>query len=170
MDPEAPDLILYAVPTGELAAQLAACSDGLATEAQRYPAHCTLTGFFHDADVERYVQAAASVVAPTTVDVVGLRADDGWVGLELHSTDLLALTDRFATAVGDPGSRGDAIRAKSWLHVSIAYGHDAAEHDALADRARALVDPTAACGWDLRLYERLAGDEWITHGSWPLTV
>lgn len=165
------ELILYAVPRGELGAQLDACWAAVRTEAQRYPPHCTLTGFFHDGDVARYAEAAGAVVAPCAARVVSLREGDldgRWIGLELDAPDLRALTDRFATAVAAPQTRTDAIRVKEWLHVSIAYGHDGAEHGLLLDRARSIVDPGAAAEWELRLYERLPGDEWDVRGRWPL--
>lgn len=162
-------LILYAVPEGALAGQIAAYFEGLTTEAQSYPPHCTLTGFFHDDDVARYVGAAAQCVAPVPVRVVRMHAGAGdWVGLELDAPDLVALTRRFAGLVATPGTRKDAVRVKEWLHVSLAYGHDASAHAELAQRAVLTVDPSAAVTWSLRLYERTDDGEWLVHGSWSL--
>lgn len=162
------ELILYAVPSGLLGEQLARYSKGVDTEAQRYPVHCTLTGFFHDDDVDRYVRAAGEVAAPVDVHIVALRTEADWIGLEVRSPGLLAVTERFAASVADPGSRSDAIRPKSWLHVSLAYGHRMEEHAMLAHRAVTLVDPSAAATWGLHLYQRDLGDRWALLGAWSL--
>lgn len=163
------ELILYAVPTGELAEQLDDLFASFDTVAQRYPPHCTLTGFFHDDDIARYVDAAARASEPVVVDVTGPHAgDDAWIGLEVHSSGLERVTARFADAVAEPRTRLDALRRKQWLHVSLAYGHDPALHAALLARCEAAIDSTARGGWELRLYERGAGDTWTVHGSWPL--
>jgi ubiquitin-associated SH3 domain-containing protein len=165
------ELILYAVPTGSLAQAIAAFFDELAerpTTAQRFPPHCTLTGFFHDdADaIGQYVDAAQGVVRPVRVDVA-LRTTPEWIGLEVQSPDLLALARDFAAAAAPIESRRDQIRLKDWLHVSLAYGHDADATDELANLATKLVDPAADVGWALRVYERRERD-WIVRGSWPL--
>jgi hypothetical protein len=167
------ELILYAVPTGPLAEAIGAFFDELAerpTTAQRFPPHCTLTGFFHDdADaVGQYVDAAQSVVRPVGVGVA-LRTTPEWIGLEVQSPDLLELARDFAAAAGPIESRRDPIRLKDWLHVSLAYGHEANAADELTTLAMKLVDPAADVGWDLRVYERLER-AWIVRGSWPLPV
>lgn len=166
---DARELILYAEPRGPLADQVDAYFRGVETDAQTYPPHCTLTGFFRDDDVERYIDAAATVLAPVVVGVAGLRTEtEGWIGLELRSPDLHALTARFAAAVADPGTRVDTIRPKDWLHLSLAYGHDRGQHPELARRAVALVDPGAEVDWQLALYERDPVGTWHPHARWPL--
>ena len=168
------ELILYAVPTGPLAQEIASYFALLAdrpTEAQRFPAHCTLTGFFHDApaSVETYAAAAASAVAaegPTAVWVRELGVHADWIGLELESPGLKAVASGFAARTTDVGTRADPIRLKDWLHLSLAYGHGADDHGELAHLARERVDPGTAVAWDLCLYER-RGLTWITHGRWP---
>jgi 2'-5' RNA ligase len=165
------ELILYTVPTGPLARAIDAFFAEVATRptrAQDYPPHCTLTGFFHD-DAEaigRYVAAAERVARPVRVDVQ-LRTSTEWIGLEVQSSDLRQLARDFAAAAAPIASRRDPIRLKDWLHVSLAYGHDADATDGLANLATKLVDPAAEVDWVLRLYECRNGD-WITHGSWPL--
>lgn len=162
-------LILYAVPEGSLGEQIASYFDGIDTEAQSYPPHCTLTGFFHDDDVARYVDAAARIAAPATVRVASLHTEGAdWIGLEIDAPELIALTRRFADLVIEPRTRDDAVRVKEWLHVSLAYGHDPAIHGDLAHRALAMVNPDAAVSWSLRLYERTDAGAWTAHGAWPL--
>lgn len=166
------ELIVYATPNGPLAEAVDRYSTKLAarpTTAQQFPPHCTLTGFFHDRRdaIARYVDAARQVVRPVAVDVVALHSGDEWIGLELASPELQRLTADFAALVADAGTRTDEIRPKDWLHLSLAYGHAAADTAELAALATDLVDPAAPAGWDLRVYERRDG-EWIAHGSWPL--
>ena len=165
------ELIVYAVPVGPLAEAIDAFFAEVASRpsrAQDYPPHCTLTGFFHDdADaIGTYVEAARGVARPVNVDI-RLRTTTEWIGLEVQSPDLQQLTRDFAARVGPIASRRDPIRPKDWLHVSLAYGHDADDSDDLAELATRIVDPSADVDWELRLYERRNG-EWIIHGSWPL--
>ena len=166
----AAELIVYAVPVGPLADAIDLFFGEVAlrpTRAQEYPPHCTLTGFFHDEvnAIASYAEAAASVVRPVSVDV-RLQTTE-WIGLEVRSLDLQQLARDFAARVASIATRREPIRLKEWLHVSLAYGHDAADGDELTALASALVDPTADADWDLRLYER-RDSHWIVHGSWAL--
>lgn len=174
------ELILYACPTGPLAECIERYFDALATRptaAQRYPPHCTLTGFFHDEPgaIPAYVEAAGRAAdesrrSSIAVDVTGLRTDPDCIGLTIVSPGLERLTEDFAERVADVPTRIDDIRVKDWLHVSLAYGHAADAHDEPADLAQATVDATLDAGWELRLYERRAGDRWTVHGTWPLVT
>ena len=161
------ELILYATPTGPLAAAcdeyFAAASELGPTVAQTYPPHCTLTGFFHrsPAEAEATIAALARLLADTgpvpdgAVEVGGLTTSEGWVGLELRSEWLAKL---IAAAVAEH----DDLRPKDWLHLSLAYGvDDLAEHAALAER---LVDPAAPAGWETAVWERIGGTTWVRHG------
>ena len=63
------DLIVYAHPTGELAAQLEQYFETSrdlfgANAAHKYPVHCSLTGFFHDeaASIPIYIDALSSTL------------------------------------------------------------------------------------------------------------
>lgn len=174
------ELILYACPTRELAKEIDEVFIKLAdrpTTAQRYPPHCSLTGFFHDDThaVPVYVQAAEAAVGAAVaanrsvaVEVVALRTEVTWIGLEIRSPDLQALATDFARRVADVPTRVDDIRLKDWLHVSLAYGHQPDEHDELAELITGRVDPLADVGWELRLYER-ANETWTARGAWPLS-
>jgi hypothetical protein len=90
------------------------------------------------------------------VEVVGLRSEPNWIGLELRSPWLLDVTTRFeATHRLDPGD--DALRPKDWLHLSLAYGvEDLSVYAALVE----LIDPDAPAGWEIGLWERLPVDRW----------
>lgn len=179
------ELILYATPTGPLAEQCAAYFDAASqtlgpTTAQTYPPHCTLTGFFRrtDAGVARAVAEIAPVIAAAgpvpgdAVTVVGCHATAEWVGLELRSpwlSDLAAsVADGHTLAPGD-----DALRLKDWLHLSLAYGtaidRPAADRSSIAlllDRygalAEVMIDPNAAVGWEVGLWER-TDQGWVRH-------
>ena len=167
------ELILYAVPVGPVADAIDRYFVAVAdhpTTAQSFPPHCTLTGFFHDLpeSIPAYLTAAAGAALPADVEVVELHDAGDWIGLELKSPDLLAITADVAERSRSISTRTDDIRLKDWLHVSLAYGHDAAEHDRLARLASELVDPSADVDWELRLYSR-EGGSWTVHGSWPLS-
>ncbi len=70
---------------------------------------------------------------------------------------------RFADAVAGSSTRVDDIRVKSDLHLSLAYGFPAADHRRLADLAARTVDITAPVAWQIRLYERDHGGQWLLH-------
>jgi hypothetical protein len=169
-------LIVYATPTGPLAEQIGryfdAAADLGATVAQTYPPHCTLTGFFwrRPAQVPRVVGEFATVAASTasvapvgSVEVTRLGADDSWVGLELASTWLTDFTRLFAqTHQLDAGD--DALRRKSWLHLSLAYGLEAPESiEPYRRLAHELIDIAAPVEWQVGLFERNPDGSWIQH-------
>lgn len=155
------ELILYATPAGPLAA---GCDDYFShasargpTVAQRYPPHCTLTGFFHREPhrVPEIVDAVQHLIASNpapddAVQIVGLHLRNDWIGLELSSAWLLDLTSRFVdTHQLDDGD--DALRPKTWLHLSLAYGVD----DLTPYRSMSgLVPLTAPSTWDVALWAR----------------
>ncbi|MDH3680855.1 MAG: hypothetical protein OEV40_12990 [Acidimicrobiia bacterium] len=163
------ELILYATPTGPLAeacARYFRCASRLGTtEAQGYPPHCTLTGFFHRTPerVDEVVRettsrlVAAGPVPDDAVIVKRLGASDAWVGLELSSSYLLRLTEElFVEHRLDAGD--DPVRGKDWLHLSLAYGvDDLAPYGLLAE---SVVDPSAPAGWEVALWERRRDGTW----------
>lgn len=163
------ELILYATPRGPLGDACSRYFDRVhgigPTTAQRYPPHCTLTGFFQRPpdrvpDVVADVDAAVATVlggrAPS-VEVTSPRCADQWVGIEVRSADLLAIAVAFAERHRVlPGE--DAIRLKDWLHLSLAYPvRRPRPYLALAAE---LADPALPCNWDVALWRRDPGDEW----------
>ncbi len=172
------ELILYATPIGPLADQCRRYfdrlrSDGLATTAQTYPPHCTLTGFFHRlgdrvaatvAEIDGAL-AAADVAPDGTfpdgeVVVEELVTDDGWVGLRLTSPRLVELAAALASA-HRPRPDEDELRIKDWLHLSLAYDTpDLRAHAALAVE---VVDPAADVRWQVGLWERRPDGGWERH-------
>lgn len=166
------ELIVYATQTGELAA---ACDEYFAeaqrigaTAAQTYPPHCTLTGFFRRSnpradDVIAEIGGEilrAGPVPQDAVEVVALRATEGWVGLELRSPWLVNLTARIVSShERTPGD--DALRPKDWLHLSLAYDVD--DIEPYASLAKKLIDPTACADWEVAVWERLEGRTWMSH-------
>ena len=179
------ELILYATPTGALAASCDAYFARVREEfgpttAQTYPPHVTLTGFFRRlparADgviAEMRAQIAdAGPVPAGMVEVAELIADAEWVGLRISSawlTDLAAaLIARHELAPGD-----DALRPQDWLHLSLAYGERGSQpsfavHGSLAKK---LVDPTSVAGWEVAVWERRSERadpsmiRWIRHAE-----
>jgi hypothetical protein len=166
------ELILYATPTGPLAA---ACNEYFAavaalgvTLAQTYPPHCTLTGFFRRDPsrvriVAEEVQDALADLCPSSPDavsIVGLHEQPTWIGLELSSLWLAdctaAVVARHQVQAGE-----DAVRPKDWLHLSLAYGPNT-QLDAYAERARQSFSPMPLGGWEVALWER-DGQSWIRH-------
>ncbi|MEL7156343.1 MAG: hypothetical protein AAFN30_07065 [Actinomycetota bacterium] len=163
-------LILYATPTGALAdacdRYFAACQGLAPTTAQTYPPHCTLTGFFHRpaervAEVVAEVQGLIDHAGPVPARAVantGLRCDDDWVGFELQS-DWLQERTAEVTAVHRLHPGDDALRPKSWLHLSLAYGVD----DLAPYRRLAIehgLDHPPPGGWEVALWTRSASGAW----------
>jgi hypothetical protein len=175
---ELTDLIVYATPVGPLAADLATYLDEVRVRvgpnrAHDYPPHCTLTGFFHDLPgaVPSYEsaleRALAAVALPSpVVEIRGLRIEPAWHGLELTAPALAAVVAGFVRRAAS-GTRVDALRPKSWLHLSLAYEFDERDAARLAELARALVDPARPVAWELGLWER-AGAAWHCHWRRPL--
>lgn len=174
------ELIVYATPTGDLAEQCATYFQRVSgrlggTVAQTYPPHITLTGFFHRrpeavARVVHEIGAVIDIRGPVpegAVTIAELRAADGWVGLVIESPWLVSLTaaivDAHTLTEGD-----DALRPKDWLHLSLAYGFDGASgsFEDYANEARATVDPTSGCGWQVGVWERTGSPlapQWRLH-------
>ncbi|MEI7770036.1 MAG: 2'-5' RNA ligase family protein [Chloroflexales bacterium] len=174
-------LIIYACPTGPLAAQVAAFF-GSSLErfgpnsAHAYPPHITLTGFFHDdaAAIPRYVAALESARAramasrpASPVQIREVVSLDDFHGLLIDSPWLESLTADAIAAAASP-TRRDGLRPKTNLHLSLAYGFRPQDGPALATMATALVDVAAPVAWELRLYERLPDGGWLCHASWGL--
>lgn len=173
------DGILYACPIGPLADQLGAYFGESAAEcgpndAHAYPPHVTVTGFFHDTAPSwpayaRAVETALEQVGPPPVPaaaVTGLFLHEDFHGLAVASPWLLAVGIAFAETAPS-STRLDAVRPKTGLHISLAYGFAPAAGPRLSGLATRLVDPAAEAGWELRLYERAPGNCWLLQGSWP---
>lgn len=175
------ELIVYACPTGELEAQAlryyaAARGRFGANSAHAYPPHITLTGFFHDdaAALPGYVAALGAAHAEAmerrpagAVRVTSMVTEETFHGLLIASPWLEGLAAGFKARAASP-TRRDEVRPKANLHLSLAYGFRPADGPGLAELARAMVDPAAPTGWELRLYERAPGGAWAIHGAWPL--
>ncbi|MGF1515299.1 MAG: hypothetical protein ACFB5Z_16585 [Elainellaceae cyanobacterium] len=171
-------LILYACPTGPLAQQLGDYFERSRerfgpNKAHGYMPHCTLTGFFHDQAraifgylraVEGALEALGTPPDPV-VRIAALGFHSDWHGLTLESPWLIALTAQFAR-LSPRDTRRDALRLKSGLHLSLAYGFDPGQADGLRSLAKSLIDPSAPAGWELRLYQRQP--KWVCHQRWPL--
>ncbi|MEM9217324.1 MAG: hypothetical protein AAGD25_23675 [Cyanobacteria bacterium P01_F01_bin.150] len=170
-------LILYACPTGPLADQI---EDYLAesrriwgeNKAHQYMPHCTLTGFFHDRQeaIALYRQTLTSIIpdalkTPATIQIMDLLFKDAWHGLTIESPWLLSLAQSLAANANSP-TRTEDLRLKTWLHVSLAYGFDAAHGEGLKQLALERVDPNTAVEWEIRFYERSPANKWQCHGSW----
>ena len=194
MDMPSCQLILYACPTGSLAYQI---EDYLQdsqkrwgiNKAHQYMPHCTLTGFFHDQEeaIALYLQTLESLMlealkTPAKIQITDLLFKTDWHGLMLESPWLQSLTQAFAEKANSP-TRMEALRLKTWLHVSLAYGFDPEHSQGLKQLALERVDPNATVGWEVRFYERLpeagqsqtpkAGgqtllNEWRCHGRWEI--
>ncbi|WP_129672115.1 hypothetical protein [Candidatus Chloroploca sp. Khr17] len=168
-------LIVYACPLGPLAEQIAAFYDASRAQfgpnkAHAYPPHITLTGFFQDEAAAIPVYASALAAAWTTamvqrpdppVIVTELACTEAFHGLLIVSPWLESLTADFAARAVSP-TRHEAIRLKSQLHLSLAYGFNATDGPALGAMAQAMVDPAAPVQWEVQLYEQ--GEAWKMHG------
>lgn len=159
------ELILYATPTGPLADAIADLFAVLArrapTTAQTYPPHCTLTGFFRRdrseiARIRAEVDDAVAAASPGPVTIERMRSADNWVGLELSSTWLLAVTSAFVD-IHRLGPGDDPLRPKDWLHLSIAYGDGDL---AAAAPIATTLDLRQPVGWKIGLWERAPDGPW----------
>lgn len=179
MDASLCELILYACPTGDLEAQL----NVYLAESQRrwgvnkahqYSPHCSLTGFFHDQPqaIASYLHAIDSALLHTPppanpIQITGMLFRDDWHGLTLESPWLMALTKAFAESASST-TRTDALRLKTWPHVSLAYGFEPSHGEGLKQLAVDCVNPGAAVVWNIRFYERSPANHWTCHGTWQL--
>ena len=175
------ELILYACPSGPLAAQLdryfeAAKAAFSWNPANDYMPHCTLTGFFRDAEaaIPAYIAAIESAVQrnkPTlpspVMRVTGFLFQEDFHGLTLSSNWLLRVTSEFAAAAPCV-SRTDPLRLKHWLHLSLAYQFPKTEHRPRTALAHSKVATDASVRWRLCLYQRFPDRTWTRHGLWPL--
>lgn len=171
------ELIFYATPTGSTAAACEAIFNELEstpTTAQRYPPHCTLTGFFRRRS-ERVARIAVSAqdvidrfgpIDPTAVDAIVAEHSD-WIGLELTSAVLHDAIEGFVAAIGvEPGE--DLLRPKDWLHLSLAYplnsdvDHSCIDHSGIVRRHRAELT-AGSDPWELGLWERNDDGTWLRH-------
>lgn len=165
------EFILYACPVGELGEQLETYfKESLkhygANTAHQYMPHCTLTGFFKDTERSAvgYVDALKMALThqlshkPIPVARVDrLSFNDDWHGLELTAPWFQSVAHTFASLAKSPSP----LRLKTWLHVSLAYGFDPVQTEALQQLAIDLVDPQAPVDWELRLYQRQSS--WHCH-------
>lgn len=96
----------------------------LCTEAQAYPPHCTLTGFFDADPVLRpeLIARAQRVVEGHHGGIQLAPLDTGeWIGLTIDAPEWVALAEEFARACDDLSL--EQLRPKHRLHVSLAYGN-----------------------------------------------
>lgn len=171
-----PKLIVYACPVGELADQLetyfsksrVACGPN---QAHQYMPHCTLTGFFEDQanSIPKYVQALERSLKryrrsqPTPpITVTDLTFRPNWHGLELSSDWVKKLLLDFVCTATSP-TRKTSLRPKDWLHLSLAYGFEASQHEVLMTLAQALVEPQSSVEWELRFYQQHPDGAWTCH-------
>jgi ubiquitin-associated SH3 domain-containing protein len=175
------ELIVYACPVGELARQLASFYETSRSKvgenaAHRFPPHCTLLGFFHDdrGAIPIYTAALATALdraqpsrpnPPISID--GAHFDATFHYLKLESPWLIDLCADFIATAGS-STRRDALRPKTWLHLSLAYEFQPGHGARLKELAEAVVDPSSEVTWELRLYERLPDRSWDCHASWPI--
>lgn len=165
------ELIVYATPTGALAEACRTFWDAIdaarPTEAQRFPPHCTVTGFFHrltsrlPAILDDLERAVHLVDGEPSIQVVGMHATGDWIGLELRSAWLIDVSARLRE-VHAPHPGEDAVRLKTRPHLSLAYGRgfDRSLHQPLAREHLREIPPG---GWELGLWERTSADGWHQH-------
>jgi len=172
------ELIVYACPTGALADQLTHYLERTRREfgpnaAHRYPAHITLTGFFHDfpASVPAYrtwlKTALQRMPRPADVRIKDVMLELNFHGLLIESAWLKQFAASFA-AMAHSLTRADTLRLKDWLHLSLAYEFPPEQHEPLKAIAREMIDVRAEVAWELRFYERVGKDQWRCLSAWPL--
>ncbi|MBX3086809.1 MAG: hypothetical protein KF716_34570 [Anaerolineae bacterium] len=172
-------LIVYACPTGDLAAQLDAYFAQTRARlgentAHQYPPHISLTGFFHDqpAAIPDYIPALDHALAAVrqlqpsaVITMARLNLSDEFHGIEIESAWLKQVIDAFIT-FAPSATRRDAIRKKDWLHLSLAYQFPTAQAQALRTFAQSYVRLDTAVAWQLRFYEQHPDKLWTCHRTW----
>ncbi|WRH68676.1 MAG: hypothetical protein RSE13_11265 [Planktothrix sp. GU0601_MAG3] len=174
--------IIYACPRGELAEQIEAFyQESLelygANAAHNYMPHCTLTGFFQDQEsqIPLYIQAletayntAQLTAIPLKINVTQMTFQASWYGLELKAQGIPSLMIHFSQLVNSP-TRLEALRLKTWLHLSLAYEFQLQHAQQLKDLAQNRINPHSQVAWELRFYQRHPDYSWTCHQSWQLT-
>ena len=172
-------LILYACPTGPLAMQIAAYyAESLQAcgpnAAHAYMPHISLTGFFQDEptaipDYVALLEALLRTQDPIAVLVERLIFSEEFHGFEISSPGLRTLTDSFI-ANAPRKSRHEAIRPKTWLHLSLAYQFLPEHHATLKETAESFPFErhTVSCPWEVRFYERQDDNLWVCHSFWKI--
>lgn len=173
------ELIVYACPTGELAAaldsyfRLAKANFGV-NPAHHYMPHITLTSFFqlapeHLAAYQQHLNDALAAHQPTPtpiLQIMGLILRPEFHGLEVRAPHLKIIAADFAARARSQPNPQD-ITIKDWLHLSLAYDFPKKHDPGLRQLAKFTVDPQAPANWSLRLYERHARG-WKRHIDLPL--
>lgn len=180
-----PKFIVYACPTGDLAAQIQRFYDESLVRfgpnaAHACMLHCTLVGFFEDTvgsvplytrvltrAYNRRLKTDQSGQTKAAVTVKGFAFRPDWHGLELESAWLKQLMVDFTCSAHSPTRKG-ALRLKDWLQVSLADEFEPEQAKPLANLATALIDPTASVNWELRYYQQSLNNRWICHQVWPI--
>ena len=180
-----PQFIVYACPTGELNTQLETyfqlskeqCG---ANNAHNYMPHCTLTGFFTDrlSSADYYLQALEEAYKNSPkglasrhdraleIEIKQLVFNPEWHGLELQAEAIKDLIKDFVRLETSP-TRQENIRLKDWLHLSLAYGFESGDRAKLEMLARETINLAADVAWELRFYQRVAGN-WNCLKAWSL--
>ncbi|MGL6139251.1 MAG: hypothetical protein ACRC2M_18300, partial [Planktothrix sp.] len=81
---------------------------------------------------------------------------------------ILLLMINFSQLVNSP-TRLEALRLKTWLHLSLAYEFQPQHAQKLKDLAQNRINPYAQVDWELRFYQRHPDHSWTCHQSWQLT-
>ena len=188
------ELIVYACPTGELAAGLEDYFESAmyrcgSNTAHEYMPHCTLTGFFHDdldsipthvTALEKALGWGAQRKPNPSIAIADLHLEPEFHYLAIQSPWLESITSQFAK-LANSSTRTDALRLKTNLHVSLAYGFDPQQEGVLREVASSL-DWQVQVGWEVRFYERHACKDgskpesrqeelkprWTCHGCWTV--
>ncbi|MCS7003321.1 MAG: hypothetical protein NZ518_10780, partial [Dehalococcoidia bacterium] len=142
--------------------------------AHDYMPHVTLTSFFTDQPdtAPIYRDALATALAKTRLPPNPIVISEwiftpDWHGMAIDSVALRDLTDRFVET--RTPTLAKPLAAKTWLHLSLAYGFPADQHQPLKAVADRLLSRDAPVGWALRLYERHSNG-WTLHGEWTLAT
>ena len=178
------ELIVYACPTGELAARLQEYFEASAricgaNAAHEFPPHCTLTGFFRDqhsavglyvAALRNALEQSASSDGRVSMRIASLQLMESFHFILLSSVGVKPLVRRFVASASSP-SRARPLRTKEWLHLSLAYGFPSAHRGPLRTLARERLGSIASVpgSWEVCLYERTRDGSWIRHAAWPLS-
>jgi ubiquitin-associated SH3 domain-containing protein len=186
------ELIVYACPLGELAQAIdryfaMSLAQWGANAAHRYMPHCSLTGFFQEwavpespdtmqtlsiyHDVLTDLFGDASVRSTPTIAVKALHFRSDWYGLELESPGIKAKIQTFIQTLQIQHRHQHElapIRPKEWLHLSLAYEFSSIAAMPLKQLAQDLINPELSIGWEVRFYQRMAGNQWHCHGHWEL--
>jgi hypothetical protein len=161
------EFALVAIPSGPLGHAIDAYRQAVAVRIGKNSAHygelhCLLASSRHAraSSLSRYQRVLDSEVSKPRPErqrrsAIGIElvTNREWHGLEIESSSLLSLSERFSIRAST-ASHGEWRPCHEGLRVVLARGFDPIDHEALTELAYRIVDPTLPAEWEVGLWLR----------------